>query len=163
MNALGRAAHRVLELSRTQQDAGKARGGRDRRADGYCLGRQSRGARARAGMRGNQRAEGPSGGRTMRRPAQRVNRIDRWIRSAARAPGGAGGCVRRCRATPDAPRMRPMTCGSSMLAMILTAPPHCSQRSISMPKTRLRRCAHVIAACFGTALPCPSPDPSRPA
>jgi hypothetical protein len=48
-----------------------------------------------------------------------------------------------------------MTCGSSMLAMIFTAPPHCSQDSISMPKTRLRRCAQVIAACFGhhTALP----------
>ena len=58
--------------------------------------------------------------------------------------------------------MRQMTSGSSMLAMILTAPPQCSQRSISMPKTRLRRCAQLIAACFGTALPCPSSDPPRP-
>ncbi len=38
-----------------------------------------------------------------------------------------------------------------------------SQDSISMPKTRLRRCAQVIARCFGTALPCPWPaDPPRP-
>jgi hypothetical protein len=26
----------------------------------------------------------------------------------------------------------------------------------------LRRCAQLIAACFGTALPCPSSDPPRP-
>jgi hypothetical protein len=30
-------------------------------------------------------------------------------------------------------RIRPMTCGSSMLTMIVTAPPHYSQDSISMP------------------------------
>jgi len=34
-----------------------------------------------------------------------------------------------------------------MLAITLTFPPHSSQDSISMPKTCLRRCAHVIARC----------------
>jgi hypothetical protein len=37
-----------------------------------------------------------------------------------------------------------MTCGSSMLAMIFTAPPQCWQDSISMPKTRLSRRAQLI-------------------
>jgi len=32
----------------------------------------------------------------------------------------------------------------SMLAITLTAPPHCSQVSISIPKTRLSLCAQVI-------------------
>jgi len=31
--------------------------------------------------------------------------------------------------------------------MTRTLPPHCSQVSISIPKTRLRRCAQVIARC----------------
>jgi hypothetical protein len=35
-----------------------------------------------------------------------------------------------------------------MLAITLTAPPHCPQVSISMPKTRLSLCAQVIAWCF---------------
>jgi len=38
----------------------------------------------------------------------------------------------------------------SMLAIILTAPPHCSQVSISIPKTRLSLCAQVIDWCFCT-------------
>jgi hypothetical protein len=36
----------------------------------------------------------------------------------------------------------------SMLAITLTAPPHCSQVSISIPKTRLSLCAQVIDWCF---------------
>jgi len=32
-----------------------------------------------------------------------------------------------------------------MLAMTFTLPPHCSQVSISMPKTRFSRCAQLIA------------------
>ena len=39
-----------------------------------------------------------------------------------------------------------MTAGSSMHAMIRTAPPQAGQVSISIPKTRFRRCAQVIAA-----------------
>jgi len=39
-----------------------------------------------------------------------------------------------------------MTSGSSMQAMIRTAPPQAAQVSMSMPNTRLRRCAQVIAA-----------------
>jgi hypothetical protein len=35
-----------------------------------------------------------------------------------------------------------------MLAITLTAPPHCSQVSISIPKTRLSLCAQVIDWCF---------------
>jgi hypothetical protein len=47
--------------------------------------------------------------------------------------------------------MRPMT---------FTAPPQCWQDSISMPKTRLRRCAQVIAACIGLGVSnyCVTPD-----
>jgi hypothetical protein len=47
-----------------------------------------------------------------------------------------------------------ITAGSSMQAMIRSAPPQTAQVSISMPKTRLRRCAQVIdyrrlmGACF---------------
>ena len=33
-----------------------------------------------------------------------------------------------------------------MLAMILTAPPQAGQVSMSMPKTRFRRCAQLIEA-----------------
>jgi hypothetical protein len=36
----------------------------------------------------------------------------------------------------------------SILAITLTAPPHCSQVSISIPKTRLSLCAQVIDWCF---------------
>ena len=43
-------------------------------------------------------------------------------------------------------RIFSMTCASSMHAMIRMAPPQHEQVSISMPKTRLRCCAHVIAA-----------------
>lgn len=38
-----------------------------------------------------------------------------------------------------------MTSGSSMFAITLSVPPHRKQRSISIAKTRLRRCAQVIA------------------
>ena len=44
-----------------------------------------------------------------------------------------------------------MTSGSSMHAMNLTAPPHCSHTSISIRNTRLRRRAQVIARCFSAA------------
>jgi hypothetical protein len=37
-----------------------------------------------------------------------------------------------------------------MLAITLTAPPHCSQVSISSPKTRLSLCAQVIDWCYCT-------------
>ncbi len=39
-----------------------------------------------------------------------------------------------------------MTAGSSMHAMIRIAPPQAAQVSMSMPNTRFRRCAQVIAA-----------------
>ena len=38
-----------------------------------------------------------------------------------------------------------MTSGSSMLAITRSLPPQCRQRSISMAKTRFKRCAQVIA------------------
>ena len=38
-----------------------------------------------------------------------------------------------------------ITSGSSMQAMIRSAPPQAGQVSMSMPKTRFSRCAHVIA------------------
>jgi hypothetical protein len=41
-----------------------------------------------------------------------------------------------------------ITNGSSMLAITLTAPPHCSHVSMSMLKTRLSLCAQVIDWCF---------------
>ena len=39
-----------------------------------------------------------------------------------------------------------ITSGSWIQAMIRSAPPQAAQVSISMPKTRLRRCAQLIAA-----------------
>jgi len=43
-----------------------------------------------------------------------------------------------------------------MLAITLTAPPHCSQVSISITKTRLSLCAQVIDWCSCTSvLSCP--------
>jgi hypothetical protein len=43
-----------------------------------------------------------------------------------------------------------------MLAMTLTAPPHCLQFSIFIPKIRLSLCAQVIDWCFCTrVLSCP--------
>ena len=38
----------------------------------------------------------------------------------------------------------------SMLAITLSAPPHCSQVSIFIPKNRLSLCAQVIDWCFCT-------------
>ena len=42
-----------------------------------------------------------------------------------------------------------MTAGSSMLAMILSVPPQRAQLSISMPNTRFRRRAQLIATGRG--------------
>jgi len=39
-----------------------------------------------------------------------------------------------------------ITTGSAMQAIILTGPPQARQVSMSMPKTRLRRCAQLIEA-----------------
>jgi hypothetical protein len=52
-----------------------------------------------------------------------------------------------------------ITAGSSMQAMTRSAPPQAGQISMSMPKTRLSRCAQVIAArrCVGV-LSCPSSE-----
>ena len=44
-------------------------------------------------------------------------------------------------------RIFSMTSGSSIHAMMRTAPPHAGQISISIPNTRFSRCAHVIEAC----------------
>lgn len=44
-----------------------------------------------------------------------------------------------------------MTCGSPMLAIILSCPAQRAQRSISMPNTRFRRRAQFIATCRGVA------------
>jgi hypothetical protein len=49
--------------------------------------------------------------------------------------GGSWGLGAPLPTRPRCSRMRPMTCGSSMLAMILTAPPHRSQNSISMERS----------------------------
>jgi hypothetical protein len=109
-------------------------GRRDSRADGECLGAPE------------QRSEGIA--------ANRVPRPDRNNQAPSAITGGqskrpmgpfggarAGGSFWLGASLPSSPRcsrMRPMTSVSSMLAMILTAPPQCSQRSISMPKARLR-------------------------
>ena len=45
------------------------------------------------------------------------------------------------------PRIAPITVGSSILAIILTLPLHCSQVSISLPNTRASCCAQLIARC----------------
>ena len=45
-----------------------------------------------------------------------------------------------------------MTTGSSMLAMILTAPPQRWQVSMSIRNTRLRRCAQLMAARRGAGV-----------
>jgi hypothetical protein len=48
--------------------------------------------------------------------------------------------------------MARMAAGSSMLATIRTAPPQCTQVFTSIPNTRLRRCAPVIARRFTSVL-----------
>ena len=57
------------------------------------------------------------------------------------AGGPRGGCVSRCL------RIRAITAGSSMQAMIFSAAPQCSQRSMSRLKTCFSRCAQRIARC----------------
>ena len=60
-----------------------------------------------------------------------------------------------------------MTSASSMHAMIRTAPPQAGQVWISIPKTRFRRCAQVIAArrsagvgsCGSVGVACSPPLP----
>ena len=63
-----------------------------------------------------------------------------------------------------------MTSGSSMLARIASLPPQRVQRSISTPKTRLRRCDQVITTWRGVislsgspvgSAPCPWPPLPR--
>jgi hypothetical protein len=48
--------------------------------------------------------------------------------------------------------------GSSMQAIILTRPLHCSQTSISMLKARFKRIAQVIAFLFSTSVRCDFSD-----
>jgi len=48
--------------------------------------------------------------------------------------------------------LNPMMSGCSMLAMILSWPAQRPHRSISIPNTRLRRFAQVIAACLSDGL-----------
>ena len=45
------------------------------------------------------------------------------------------------------PRIFAITAGSSILAMTLTFPAHCTQVAIYMPNTRFSRCAQVMAQC----------------
>jgi hypothetical protein len=52
-------------------------------------------------------------------------------------------------------RIRSMTAGCSMLAITRSLPLHCRQVSMSMAKTRLRRCAHDIARCRSLTEPSP--------
>jgi len=48
-----------------------------------------------------------------------------------------------------------MTAGASMLAMRRKGPPHCRQISMSMVKTRLKRCVQLIARCRSVAAAAP--------
>ena len=70
-----------------------------------------------------------------------------------RRPAGAGVSF-SCRSAS----IFSITTGSSMQAMILTAPPHSRQVSISILNTRLRRCAQLIDArrSAGVSSPCPA-------
>ena len=54
-------------------------------------------------------------------------------------------------------RIFSITSGSSMQAMIRTAPPQAAQVWMSMPNTLFRRCAHVIAARRSAGVGCSSP------
>ena len=74
----------------------------------------------------------------------RGSQIDRSHSGGARQ-GCAGSTDSASR--PRRTRIRSMTAGASMLAMTRSRPPHCRQVSMSMSKTRLRRCAQDKARC----------------
>ena len=76
-----------------------------------------------------------------------------WPTSQSNKPpcGGARQCGNQVGSTEGSclsrwMRIFSITAGSSMQAMILTAPPQTRQVARSMPNTRIRRCAHVIDA-----------------
>lgn len=83
----------------------------------------------------------------------------------ARAPSGNSACCGSGAVFCRCARILAMTSGSSILAITLSFPPQRAHRSISMPNTRFRRCAQLIATwrgvmglsgSTGTALP-PTP------
>jgi len=79
-----------------------------------------------------------------------------------RAPSGSSlwDCSAAARSRCD--RIFAMSCGSSMLAMILSCPPQRAQLSSCTPNTRFsRRAAQLIATCRGgDALAASAPDTS---
>ena len=68
-------------------------------------------------------------------------------RAAMGASSGSGPPTSRSRCA----RMRAITSGSSRLAITHSLPWRRAQVSISIANTRFRRCAQLIATCFGTA------------
>ena len=70
-----------------------------------------------------------------REGAARASLVSRWVR----------GVVQGCTGYGPKDGIFLITAGSSMQAMIRSAPPQAGQVSMSMPKTRFSRCAHVIA------------------
>ena len=70
-----------------------------------------------------------------REGAARASLVSRWVT----------GVVQRCTGYGPKDGIFLITAGSSMQAMIRSAPPQAGQVSMSMPKTRFSRCAHVIA------------------
>ena len=84
-----------------------------------------------------------------REGAARASLVSRWVT----------GVVQRCTGYGPKDGIFLITAGSSMQAMIRSAPPQAGQVSMSMPKTRFSRCAQVIAArrCAGVSS-CPSAE-----
>ncbi len=93
------------------------------------------------GLRAERARPGAGAGSSRRRSASQIT------------PSGVVGARLGCAGStspasrPRCARIRSVTAGASILAMGRKRPPHCRQISISMVKTRLRRCAPVGARC----------------
>ena len=154
MNILAPSPHRVLELSRWREGA----------TAGLMVsvwGRRSRGA---SGARVLQRTECPGLIETIRRTAQSQRSIEEADGSARRR-ARRGELLAGCLATVQpqvledaADDLGLFDAGDDLdrAATVFAA------LDLDAEDARLRRCAQLNAACFGTALPCPSSDPPRP-
>ena len=92
--------------------------------------------------------QSPQRGDTAPRSTAAIGSPARFSRSPLPPGGGArhGGRHRAWGSAACDSRWVRICSASSIHAMICTAPPQAAQISMSMPKTRFRRCAHLIAA-----------------
>ena len=162
--ALQRAVEHTRKLS------GRAAGPRSRRAGGGWGGESgaNRPERCRALLAPARRAQGRAeaaarrcprccrGGSWSERQRRAPQRLSRAPQPRGEVDGGArqgGPCAWAAEPEPEEPPVRRRRCARivsitsrfSMQAMTRSLPPQAVQRSMSMPKTRRRRCAQPIA------------------